>query len=77
MNFRRITKKHCRKSELIYDLLNRRLKDRDALEKKMNQVNLKIEKYLVIYGKLSGETQLDIHPGLLDFIIYNICKEYL
>lgn len=43
----------------------------------MNQVNLKIEKYLVIYGKLSGETQLDIDPGLLDFIICNICKEYL
>lgn len=65
------------RAKLISDLLNGRLKDRDALEKKMNQVNLKIEKYLVIYGKLSGETQLDIDPGLLDFIICNICKEYL
>ena len=63
------------RAKLISDLLNGRLKDRDALEKKMNQVNLKIEKYLVIYGKLSGETQLDIDPGLLDFIICNICKE--
>lgn len=65
------------RAKLISDLLNGRLKDRDALEKKMNQVNLKIEKYLVIYGKLRGETQLDIDPGLLDFIICNICKEYL
>lgn len=69
MNFRRITRKHCRNQGKanLSDLLNGRLKDRDALEKKMNQVNLKIEKYLVIYGKLSGETQLDMNPGLLDF----------
>ena len=65
------------REKLISDLLNGRLKDREALEKKMHQVNLKIEKYLVIYGKLSREAQPDMDPGLLDFIICNICKEYL
>lgn len=63
--------------KLISDLLNGRLKDKNALQKKMNQVNLKIEKYLVIYGKLSEEVQIDMEPGLVDFIVCNVCKEYL
>ena len=65
------------RTKLISDLLNGRMKDREALIKKMNQINLKIERYLVIYGKFCRGVQLDMDPGQLDFIICNICKEYL
>lgn len=65
------------REKLISDLLNGRLKDREALEKKMDHVNLKIERYFVIYGKLSREVPMDMDPGLLDFVICNICREYL
>lgn len=65
------------RQKLISDLMNGRVKDRETLEKKVKETNLQMEQYLVIYGKLDRDVQIDMEPGLLDFIICNICKEYL
>ncbi len=68
------------RSKLLSDLIYGHLKDRKDMAIRMNLLNLKIEKYVFIYARLQNpETGhiLGLEPGLVDFIVCNICEEFM
>lgn len=68
------------KSKLISDLIYGRLKDHKEMKERMKLLNIKIDKYVLVYGRLNNYEEYqttDLEPGLFDFVVCNICEESL
>lgn len=67
------------RSKFISDLIYGRLKDHADMKARMELLNIRMEQYVLVYGKLEDlENQnSELEPGLFDFVVCNICKEFL
>jgi len=67
------------KNRLTYELIHGYLHDRSEMETKLGMLKIKIDKYVVLTGKLSFNPQIEnvIEPWLIDFAVLNVCEEVL
>lgn len=65
------------KNKMVQDLIHGRLKDRVDMKKRMELLDIKIMQYVLVYGRPENSESQDLEPGLFDFVICNICEEFL
>lgn len=63
------------KSTFISDLIYGRLRDSLDMRNRMKLLNIKIDQYILAYGRIESGKADDIEPELFDFIVCNICEE--
>lgn len=67
------------KSKLISDLIYGRLRDEEDMKVRMELLDIRMEQYVLVYARIQNQEGLrpDLEPGLFDFVVCNICEEFL
>ena len=68
------------RSKLISDLIYGRFRDPADMAVRMELLNIRMEQHVFVYARITsagdGQTA-DLEPGLYDFVVCNICEEFL
>ena len=66
--------------KVISDLIYGRFNDSKEMQKRLENLNIYIEQYVLVYGSIhadEGKERAGLEPNLFDFVVENICEEFL
>lgn len=66
--------------KVISDLIFGRFNDSAQMQKRLENLNIYIEQYVLVYGSIrvkDDRKKPELEPNLFDFVVENICEEFL